>query len=201
VRGKRLRAGRRANRFPAGGGFDGRAACLLGANEAIGGPISLMDQTGSAVTQDNFGEAPTLLYFGFTFCPDVCPLALQSEKAALAQLGQGGQVVLPVLISLDPERDTPDKMAQYVSSSAFPEGLLGLTGTVDQIASAAKAFKVSYQKSTEENSSIGYTVSHTSFFYLMDENWRLTAMYPSTLSPADQAACLRAGLKREENPT
>jgi protein SCO1/2 len=176
------------------------AGCLLGANEAIGGPINLMDQTGSAVTQDNFHEAPTLIYFGFTFCPDVCPLALQSEKAALAKLGQNGQVVQPVLITLDPERDTPDKLAQYVSSSAFPEGLLGLTGTLDQIADAAKAFKVSFQKDTADKS-IGYSISHTSFFYLMDENWRLAAMYPSTLSPSDQAACLQAGLKREESPT
>jgi protein SCO1/2 len=175
------------------------AGCLLGANEKIGGPIDLMDQTGSAVTQDNFHEAPTLIYFGFTFCPDVCPLALQSEKAALAKLGQDGQVVQPVLITLDPERDTPDKLAQYVSSTAFPEGLLGLTGTVDQIAGAAKAFKVSYQKDTEDKSN--YSISHTSFFYLMDENWRLAAMYPSTLSPVEQAACLQAGLKREENPT
>src|SRR5262245_51618794 len=66
------------------------AGCLLGANDAIGGPINLLDQTGSAVTQENFHEAPTLIYFGFTFCPDVCPLALQSEKAALAKLGQNG---------------------------------------------------------------------------------------------------------------
>ncbi|MEJ0022351.1 MAG: SCO family protein [Alphaproteobacteria bacterium] len=177
------------------------AGCLLGANASIGGPIDLLDQTGSAVTQDNFHEAPTLIYFGFTFCPDVCPLALQAEKAALAKLGQDGQVVQPVMITLDPERDTPDKLAQYVSSSAFPEGLLGLTGTVDQIAGAAKAFKVSYQKQTEADSSIGYSVAHTSFFYLMDENWRLAAMYPSSLSPNDQAACLQAGLKREESPT
>src|SRR5689334_20655295 len=67
--------------------------CLLGANDAIGGAISLVDQTGSAVTQENFHEAPTLIYFGFTYCPDVCPLALQAEKAALAKLEQEGQVV------------------------------------------------------------------------------------------------------------
>jgi protein SCO1/2 len=177
------------------------AGCLLGANEAIGGPINLVDQTGSAVTQDNFNEAPTLIYFGFTFCPDVCPLALQAEKAALAKLGQNGQVVQPVMITLDPERDTPDKLAQYVSASAFPEGLLGLTGTADQIAGAAKAFKVSYQKDTDGKSNIEYSISHTSFFYLMDENWRLAAMYPSSLGPAEQAACLQAGLKRDESPT
>lgn len=175
--------------------------CLLGANAAIGGPIDLVDQTGSAVTQDNFHEAPTLIYFGFTFCPDICPLTLQKEKAALAKLGQDGQVVQPVLITLDPERDTPEKLSQYVSSSAFPEGLLGLTGTTEQIAAAAKAFKVSYQKETDPKSAIGYTIAHTSFVYLMDENWRLAAMYPSTLGPDAQAACLQAGLKRDENPT
>jgi protein SCO1/2 len=110
-------------------------------------------------------------------------------------------VVQPVLITLDPERDTPEKLSQYVSSSAFPEGLLGLTGTTEQIAAAAKAFKVSYQKETDPKSAIGYTIAHTSFVYLMDENWRLAAMYPSTLGPDAQAACLQAGLKRDENPT
>lgn len=175
--------------------------CLLGANTEIGGPINLIDQTGSAVTVDNFREAPTLIYFGFTFCPDVCPLALQAEKAALTQLGQSGQVVQPVLVSLDPERDTPEKLAQYVSSSAFPEGLLGLTGTKAQVDEAAKAFKVSHQKEVDPKSAADYTIAHSSFFYLMDESWRLVAMYPSTLKPVDQAACLQAGLRRDENPT
>jgi protein SCO1 len=177
------------------------AGCLIGANDAIGGPISLIDHTGGAVTQENFHEAPTLIYFGFTYCPDICPLALQSEKATLARLGQQGQVIQTVLITLDPARDTPEKLAAYVSSKAFPEGLLGLTGSPAQIDAAAKAFKVAYSREEDPKSAADYTIAHTSFLYLMDENWRLSAMYPSTLSPDEAAACLKAAIKTEENPT
>ncbi len=177
------------------------AGCLIGANEAIGGPINLIDQTGRMVTQENFHEAPTLIYFGFTYCPDVCPLALQVEKATLARIGQQGQVIQPVLITLDPARDTPEKLAAYVSSKAFPDGLSGLTGTPAQIDAAAKAFKVAYSKESDSTSASEYLIAHSSFLYLMDENWRLMAMYPSTLSPDEAAACLKGAMKTEENPT
>lgn len=174
------------------------AGCLVGENTAIGGPFDLIDQTGRAVTQQSFQEGPTLIYFGYTYCPDICPLALQSEKATLAALGQQGQIIQPVLISVDPARDTPATMDSYVKSSVFPEGLLGLTGSEAQVVAAAKAFRVSWQKETDAKSAGAYTVSHTSFFYLMDENWRLAAMFPSTLKPADAAICLKAGLKQSE---
>jgi protein SCO1 len=177
------------------------AGCLIGANDAIGGPISLIDHTGGAVTQENFHEAPTLIYFGFTYCPDICPLTLQAEKATLARLGQQGQVIQTVLITLDPARDTPKQLAAYVSSKAFPDGLLGLTGSPAQIDAAAKAFKVAYSREEDPNSAADYTIAHTSFLYLMDENWRLSAMYPSTLSPDEAAVCLKAAIKTEENPT
>lgn len=170
------------------------AGCMVGANDAIGGPIDLVDQTGSAVTQANFAEGPALVYFGYTFCPDVCPLGLQTEKAALAKLGQEGAVVQPVLISLDPARDTPTALAAYVKAPAFPENLSGLTGNAAQIDAAAKAFRVAY---TKDGEGADYTVSHTSFFYLMDDQWKLRAMFPSTLNPDDAAVCLRAGLKQQ----
>jgi protein SCO1/2 len=175
------------------------AGCLVGENTAIGGPFDLIDQTGRAVTQQSFQEGPTLIYFGYTYCPDICPLALQSEKATLAALGQQGQVIQPVLISVDPTRDTAAAMDSYVKSSVFPEGLLGLTGSEAQVVAAAKAFRVSWQKESDPQSAGAYTVSHTSFFYLMDENWRLAAMYPSTLKPAEAAICLKAGLKKSES--
>ncbi len=173
------------------------AGCMVGTNDAIGGPIALVDQTGRAVTQTNFSDGPTLIYFGYTFCPDVCPLALQTEKAALSKLGQEGQVVQPVMISLDPARDTPSAIGAYVKSPAFPEGLLGLTGDEGQVVAAAKAFRVSFQKENDGGPAGTYTVSHTSFFYLMDDQWRLRAMFPSTLNPDDTAACLKAGLKQQ----
>ena len=176
------------------------AGCIVGPNDMIGGPISLVDHSGAPVTQENFREGMALIYFGYTYCPDVCPLGLQMEKAALADLGEQGQVIQPILISIDPERDTPEGMASYVSSAVFAEGLLGLTGSPDQIDQAAKAFRVAYQKDSDPKSAADYTVAHTSFFYLMDENWRLAAMFPSTLKPAEAATCLRAALKRDENP-
>jgi protein SCO1/2 len=177
------------------------AGCILGPNAMIGGPITLVDQSGAEVTQDNFHEGMTLVYFGYTFCPDVCPLALQSEKATLAVLGEKAQVIQPVMISLDPKRDTPQQMASYVSSPAFPKGLTGLTGTAEQVDKAAKAFRVAYERQDDAGSAAAYAVSHTSMFYLMDENWRLAALYPSDLKPKEAAACIAEGLKREENPT
>jgi protein SCO1 len=177
------------------------AGCILGPNAMIGGPISLIDQSGAAVTQDNFHEGMTLVYFGYTFCPDVCPLALQSEKATLAALGEGAQVIQPVMISLDPKRDTPQNLATYVGQAAFPKGLIGLTGTEEQVDKAAKAFRVAYERQDDKGSAAAYAVSHTSMFYLMDENWRLAALYPSELKPKEAAACVAAGLKKDENPT
>lgn len=176
------------------------AGCTLNPGDAIGGPISLVDQSGEEVTQEHFSEGPTLIYFGYTFCPDVCPLALQSEKKALAQLGQEGGVIQPVFISLDPARDTPEQMAKYVSSDAFTPGLLGLTGTEEQVKAAAKAFRVYWQKVEDPGSAAQYTLSHSSYFYLMDEEWRTLAVYPSTISPSDAAQCIRAALQTGGSP-
>jgi protein SCO1/2 len=176
------------------------AGCIIGPNDMIGGPISLVNHSGAAVTEQDFQDGMALVYFGFAYCPDICPTALQMEKLALTELGSEGQVIQPILITVDPERDTPETLAPYVSSPSFPEGLQGLTGSPDQIAQAAKAFRVAYQKESDPQSAGAYTVSHTSFFYLMDENWRLAAMFPSSLKPSEAATCLRAGLKREENP-
>jgi len=165
--------------------------CIVDPPAGIGGDIALSDEQGAPVTQAAFAGRPALVYFGFTFCPDVCPLAMQSETLALQALGQEGASVQPILISLDPERDTPAAMARYVRSGGFPEGLRGLTGTPEQTAEAAKRFRVGWRKSSEE---ADYTLDHTSFFYLMDERWRLRALYPSDLPPQDAAACIKAGL-------
>jgi protein SCO1/2 len=175
--------------------------CLLGDEVSFGGPIALVDQSGRAVSETDFQESATLIYFGYTFCPDICPLSLQMEKQALAALGEQGQVIQPVLITLDPARDTPDKLSAYVKSEGFPEGLVGLTGTEAEVAAAAKAFKVAWQKEADPKSAGQYTIAHTSFFYLMNEDWELAALFPSKFTPVQAAACLRAGLKRSESPS
>jgi protein SCO1/2 len=173
--------------------------CILDAGDTVGGPIDLLDQNGAPVTQAHFSEAPTLIFFGFRFCPDVCPLALQKEKKILEALGQEGGVIQPVVITLDPERDGPKEMDAYVSSDAFAPGLLGLTGSPEQIAAAAKAFRVAWKKEASPDSAAEYTIVHSQMFYLMDESWRLKAMFPAgELSVEEAAQCVRAGLETTE---
>ena len=99
----------------------------------LGGPFTLTDDKGATVTEAAFEGTPTLLYFGFTYCPDVCPTALQKLGAAQERMGDYGDDVQYVLVSVDPERDTPEQLATYVSNNGFPEGLRGFTGTVEQI--------------------------------------------------------------------
>ena len=168
--------------------------CVLSPGKQIGGPIDLIDESGAAVTQKHFNEGMSLVYFGYTFCPDVCPLSLQAEKKALDLVGQEAGVIQPVMISLDPERDTPQTLAAYVKSDGFPNGLIGLTGSKDQVAAAAKAFRIVYKRIDDPKSAAGYTVGHSSYFYLMDDEWRARALYPSTLSPHDAAQCIKAGI-------
>lgn len=172
--------------------------CILDAPaDVIGGPISMIRHDGAPVTQADFAGRPALLYFGFAFCPDVCPLALQSAKAALGEAGPVAAEVQPILVSLDPERDPPEVLSRYIASDAFPAGLVALTGTTEQSAAAAQSFRVAWRRNEDPGSAAGYLIDHSSFFYLMDRNWRLTAMYPSTLAPKDQAACLRLALASE----
>lgn len=132
---------------------------------AVGGPFTLTDQTGRRVTDQDFRGKYMLVYFGFTFCPDVCPSGLQVMAAALDQLGPKAEQVVPIFITVDPERDTPEQLAQYVAS--FHPRLLGLTGSPEEIQSVAKAYRVYYRKVKDEKSTAEYTVDHTSIIYLM----------------------------------
>ena len=109
---------------------------------AIGGAFTLVDHTGKTVTNKDFLGKPQLIYFGFADCPDVCPTALQQMGAALALAGDAATLYQPIFITVDYERDTPEKMAQYVTANGFPKGLVGLTGTKEQVDVAKKAFKV-----------------------------------------------------------
>ena len=131
----------------------------------VGGPFSLVDHTGKRVTDADFRGRPMLVMFGFTFCPDVCPSGLQVMAAALDKLGAKGQQVAPLFISVDPERDTPAQLAQYVAS--FHPRLIGLTGSQAEVDAAAKAYHVYYKKVRDEKSSAAYTIDHTALIYLM----------------------------------
>lgn len=133
----------------------------------IGGPFSLVDHNGKRVTDRDFRGRKMLVFFGFTSCPDICPSGLQVITAALDELGKKGDSITPVLITVDPERDTPAKLAEYVKN--FHPRLVGLTGTTEEVAAAAKAYRVYFRKAPDETTPGAYSVDHTAFMYLMDE--------------------------------
>jgi protein SCO1/2 len=131
----------------------------------IGGPFTLTDHTGRRVTDQDFRGRHMLVMFGFTFCPDVCPSGLQVMSAAFDKLGAKAERVTPVFITVDPERDTPAVLAAYVPS--FHKRLVGLTGTPEEVAAAAQAYRVYYRKVRDAKSTVDYTIDHSAFIYLM----------------------------------
>jgi protein SCO1 len=124
----------------------------------IGGPFTLTDQNGRTVTERDFADKARLVFFGFTFCPDVCPTTLARIAGLVQQLGRDGDKLHVLLISVDPERDTPAALKDYVE--AFDKRFLGLTGTTQQISAAAKVFRIHYEKVATANGD--YTMDHTS---------------------------------------
>jgi protein SCO1/2 len=131
----------------------------------IGGPFTLTDHKGRRVTDRDFRGRYMLIYFGFTFCPDVCPSALQVMSEALNKLGPKADRFVPIFISVDPERDTPSQLASYVES--FHPRLMGLTGTPEEIDAVVKAYRVYVRKVPDPKSTAGYTFDHTSLIYVM----------------------------------
>lgn len=159
---------------------------------AIGGPFTLVDHTGRTVTEADYAGRPMLIYFGFTYCPDVCPFSLQVLAEALSRLPADQRAVFqPLLISVDPERDTPQVLADYVASPAFPDNLTGLTGTLDQVRAAAQAYKVYYARVEDPQSAGEYTMDHASLIYLMDGDGEFVDVFPHHATPDEIAARLQ----------
>ncbi|WP_225907866.1 SCO family protein [Hyphomonas sediminis] len=182
-----------ASDTPAAGGAKSggaQASCSSRAYPEIGGPISLIDQTGTRVTEEAFKGRPTVVYFGFTYCPDVCPAALSTLGAAYRRLPEGETAPQTVLISIDPERDTPEALATYVATPAFPKELVGLTGTEAEIRAAADAFKADYSRIEQPESLAEYTMDHTNLIYVMDEDWQLKTFFTHEDTPETISACL-----------
>jgi protein SCO1/2 len=144
----------------------GQASAKIDATNAvkIGGPFSLIDTAGRQVTEKALLGKPSAIFFGFTYCPEVCPTTLAEITSALKALGPGADKLNVVFVSVDPERDTPEQMKLYLSN--FDPHIQGFTGTVEAIASAAKAYRVYYQKVPIEGGT--YTVDHSSAVYLFD---------------------------------
>lgn len=145
----------------------------------IGGPFNLVNQDGKRVSDADLRGKPMLVFFGFTTCPDICPSALQVMSAALDKLGAKAENVTPVFITIDAERDTPEKLAEYVKS--FSPRLVGLTGTAEELAAVAKEYRVFNKKVTDPNAPDSYTFDHSSILYLMDGEGKYVAHFsPST---------------------
>lgn len=166
----------------------------VGKGAAIGGPFELVDHNGRAVTQTDFAGKFMLIYFGFTHCPDVCPTELQTMANALDMLGPDSERVAPVFITVDPERDTPGQLKGYVA--AFHPRMVGLSGSPEQIAAVAKAYKVYYNKAQSPSASGDYQVDHTSFVYLMGPDGSLRSLFRSGISDKAMATEIRNQLRQ-----
>ncbi len=147
----------------------------------IGGPFTLTGTDGKRVTDRDFRGRLMLVFFGYTHCPDVCPTELQTLADVLDKLGADADKVAPVFISVDPQRDTPEAVSNYVKS--FSPRIEGLTGDMSEVASAAKAYRVYFRKAAESISGSEYSVDHSGFVYLMDEDGRYLTHFTFNTSP------------------
>lgn len=156
----------------------------------FGGPFSLIDHDGRPRTDRDFSGKFLLLNFGYTHCPDVCPLDLSTMAAALELLGQTAELVQPVFITIDPARDKPAVLKEYVLD--FHPRLIGLSGTEAQISSVAKAYRLHRSKVILADAPPGdYLASHSSLTYLMARNGNFITMFPHGTKPEFMAAAIR----------
>ena len=148
----------------------------------IGGDFQLVNQDGRTVDQTMLNGKWSLVFFGFTYCPDVCPTTMQVLGAAQQQLGPKADKFQVVFISVDPERDTPEQIKTYLSNEVFPKGTIGLTGTPEQVAAAAKAYRVYYKKNGEGSD---YLIDHSTPAYLMNPKGQFDRVLPYGISPEE----------------
>jgi protein SCO1/2 len=159
---------------------------------SLGGPFTLVDHTGKTVSERDFAGRSLLVYFGFTYCPDVCPTELGTIAAALDAMGPAGERVTPVFISVDPERDTPEAMADYVSR--FHPRMVGLTGSAEQVAQAARAYRVYYAK-VQPRDTTAYLMDHSSFIYFVGPDGRVRSLFRPESTPEAIANAVNAQLR------
>jgi protein SCO1 len=150
----------------------------------VGGPFSLRTD-GKTVTDRDFRGRYMLVFFGFTHCPDICPAELQVIAQALDHLGDKAKKVVPIFITVDPERDTPQAMAEYVKS--FGPNFVGLTGSPEAISAAAKAYRVAYSKIENKDSPGDYTVDHSALVYLMGPDGKYVTHFSYGISAEELA--------------
>ena len=174
-----------SNQTPWSSRYPGAVLTVAG---EIGGPFTLTDHAGERVASSSFGDQYRLIYFGYTYCPDVCPTELGKVAVALDELGPAADRILPLFISVDPKRDTPEVLRDYVPH--FDPRMVGLTGTAEEIARVAKAYKV-YAKAQDAGAGNDYLVDHTSVIYLTDANDRLVTAFSGRATPEAIAGVIR----------
>lgn len=137
--------------------------------------FSLVDHSGKAVAGEDFRGKWLLVFFGFTYCPDVCPTTLNEIAEVMERLGEEAAKVQPLFITIDPERDTPERMAEYVA--AFDPRIVGLTGTPEQVKAAAESFRVYYAKAMDATVPDGYLMDHSTALYFMNPDGEFEAFF------------------------
>lgn len=158
-----------------------RGSVVAGGEAAIGGPFTLVSETGETVTEEDVIDKPALIYFGYTFCPDVCPLDAARNAEAVDLLAEDGYDVRPVFISIDPERDTPEVLAEF--TDYMHEDMLGLTGTPEQVRAASQAYRTYFARRDGEDPDF-YLMDHSVFTYLMLPDEGFVEFFGGAYTPA-----------------
>lgn len=159
----------------------------------VGGAFQLVNQDGRTVDQTMLDGRWSLVFFGFTYCPDYCPTTLTSLEATKQQMGAKADDLQIVFISVDPERDTPQALKDYLSTDGFPQGVIGLTGTPGQVRAAADAYRAMYQKVGEGE---GYTMNHSLTVYLMGPDGKFRTAVAHDLGPERAAQVIERAMAR-----
>jgi protein SCO1/2 len=160
-----------------------RATQVAGGTDEIGGPFTLVNSEGETVTDTDVITEPTLIYFGYTFCPDVCPLDVARNADAVTIMEERGQSVTPVFISIDPKRDTPEAVGDFAAN--MHERMIGLTGTPEQVKAASQAYRTYYK--AHDDGSDYYLVDHSTFSYLVLPEQGFVEYFRRDISPEEMA--------------
>ena len=165
---------------------------------AIGGPFQLTDQNSHAVDQRVLKGKWSAVFFGYTYCPDVCPTTLQTLATAQQGLGARAKDFQVVFVTVDPARDTPSQLKAYLSSDSFPKGAIGLTGTTDQVAAITRAYGVYFQK---QGTGADYSVNHSSAIYLMNPSGAYDSVVSAGLTPDQTRAAILQAMNGASRPS
>lgn len=160
---------------------------------AVGGPFKLVDQDGRLADESLLEGKWTAVFFGFTYCPDICPVTLQTLGQAQQLMGARGRELQTVFITVDPARDTPQQLKAYLTSPVFPRPTIGLTGSPEQVAAAAKAYRAPY---SQEGGGDDYVMNHPAMLYLMDKRGRFNRIIPHGLTPQDTARQITTAMQQ-----